>query len=144
MASQHRCSAQPNQGSLPNVHHPQRWIFGENSKIYNYDLFDPNESFGGLTVLEIDPATPFQVRDASLHRAARWSETPKGVGTRKGSWVRDFADGHDCSARAPSAGHFAARANRALPIISTGGSAGVQMSWREFGRISKVLHRAGF
>ena len=42
--------------------HPQRWIFGESSKIYNYDLFDPTQSlFGGLTVLEIDPAT-FQVR----------------------------------------------------------------------------------
>src|SRR2546430_17499607 len=41
--------------------HPQRWIFGESSKIYNYDLFDPTQNlFGVLTVLEIDSVT-FQV-----------------------------------------------------------------------------------
>src|SRR5260370_19073158 len=38
--------------------HPQRWIFGENSKIYNYDLFDPTPNlFGGLSVLELAPRT---------------------------------------------------------------------------------------
>src|SRR5260370_24477983 len=38
--------------------HPQRWLFGENSKIYNYDLVNPTQNlFGGLTVLERDPAT---------------------------------------------------------------------------------------
>ena len=31
---------------------PQRWIFGDNWKIYNYDVFEPTQNlFGGLTVL---------------------------------------------------------------------------------------------
>src|SRR6267143_938351 len=72
--------------------HPQRWIFGEGSKIYNYDLFDPAEKlFGGLTVLEIDPVT-FQVRRRIFASRARWSET-QNVWVLEGSRVRDFADG---------------------------------------------------
>src|SRR5262249_35081951 len=36
---------------------PQRWILGENSKIYNYDLFDSTQNlFGGLSVIELDPS----------------------------------------------------------------------------------------
>jgi len=35
---------------------PERWIFGENSKIYNYDLFDPTQNlFGGLSVRRSNP-----------------------------------------------------------------------------------------
>src|SRR5260370_14128656 len=72
--------------------HPQRWIFGENYKIYNYDLFDPTQNlFGGLTVLEIDPGT-FQVRRRIFASRARWSVTQKVWGL-EGSWGRDFADG---------------------------------------------------
>ena len=33
-----------------------QWIFGENGKIYNYELFDPDQNlFGGLSVFELDP-----------------------------------------------------------------------------------------
>src|SRR5256884_5966725 len=36
--------------------HPPRWMFGGDSKIYNYDLFDPDQNmFGGVSVLELDP-----------------------------------------------------------------------------------------
>jgi len=53
---------------------PQRWIFGENAKIYNYDFFDSRQSlFGGLSVLEIDPAT-FQIRRRVFASRAHWSE----------------------------------------------------------------------
>ena len=35
---------------------PERWIFGENAKIYNYDLFDPNQSlFGGSALWRSTP-----------------------------------------------------------------------------------------
>jgi LPS export ABC transporter permease LptF/LPS export ABC transporter permease LptG len=72
--------------------HPQRWIFGEDSKIYNYDLFDPAQNlFGGLSVIEIDPAT-FQVRRRVFASRARWSESQK-VWVLEGGWVRDFSDG---------------------------------------------------
>ncbi|MGB6885398.1 MAG: LPS export ABC transporter permease LptF, partial [Candidatus Acidiferrum sp.] len=42
--------------------HPERWIFGNDEKIYNYDLFEPAENlFGGLSVVELDPST-FQMK----------------------------------------------------------------------------------
>jgi len=123
--------------------HPQRWIFGENSKIYNYDLFDPTQNlFGGLTVLEIDPAT-FQVRRRIFASRARWSETPK-VWVLEGSWVRDFADG------------TIVRYERLPPVTSLPELTeppsyfnrevrqAFQMSWRELRRYIEGLHRAGF
>lgn len=69
---------------------PQRWIFGENAKIYNYDLFDPAENlFGGLSVIEIDPRN-FEMRRRIFAQRAKWSETP-GVWELENAWVRDFS-----------------------------------------------------
>ena len=125
--------------------HPQRWIFGENYKIYNYDLFDPTQNlFGGLTVLEIDPAT-FQVRRRIFASRARWSVTQKVWGL-EGSWVRDFADG------------TIVRYERLPAVISLPelteppayfnpdrwGKQAFQMSWRELRNYIEGLHRAGF
>jgi len=71
---------------------PQRWIFGENSKVYNYDLFDPSERlFGGLTVVELDPAT-FQMKRRVFATRAHWLDTQKTWLLESG-WVRDFSDG---------------------------------------------------
>ena len=71
---------------------PQRWIFGENSKIYNYDLFDPAQNLlGGLSVVELDPAT-FQMRRRVFANRATWSDSQK-VWVLEGGWVRDFAEG---------------------------------------------------
>jgi LPS export ABC transporter permease LptF/LPS export ABC transporter permease LptG len=72
--------------------HPQRWIFGNDEKIYNYDLFDPTQNlFGGLSVVELDPAT-FQMRRRVFATRATWSDSQK-VWVLEGGWVRDFADG---------------------------------------------------
>ena len=71
---------------------PQRWIFGENSKIYNYDFFDPNLNFfGGLNVLEIDPTT-FQMKRRVFANRAQWSDAQKAWILESG-WVRDFSNG---------------------------------------------------
>ncbi len=71
---------------------PQRWIFGEASKIYNYDVFEPTQKvFGGLTILELDPAT-FQVRRRVFASRAAWSETQKAW-ILEGGWIRDFSGG---------------------------------------------------
>ncbi len=71
---------------------PERWIFGENSKIYNYDLFDPAQNlFGGLTVLEMDPAT-FEVRRRVFAVRAQWSESQK-LWVLESGWVREFSGG---------------------------------------------------
>src|SRR5690349_7845428 len=72
--------------------HPQRWIFGENSKIYNYDVFDPEQNlFGGLSVLELDPGD-FHLRRRIFAARARWSEPQHGWVLESG-WIREFSDG---------------------------------------------------
>src|SRR5213075_2123975 len=72
--------------------HPQRWIFGENSKIYNYDVFDPEQNlFGGLSVLELDPSD-FHLRRRIFAARARWSEPQHGWVLESG-WMREFSDG---------------------------------------------------
>jgi LPS export ABC transporter permease LptF/LPS export ABC transporter permease LptG len=122
---------------------PQRWIFGENNKIYNYDLFDPAQSlFGGLSVLEIDPAD-FQLRRRIFASRARWSESQK-VWVLEGGWVRDFSDG--------AIVHY----DRLPPVTSMPELTeppsyfnrevrqAFQMSWSELSAYIDGLHRAGF
>ncbi len=71
---------------------PQRWIFGENSKVYNYDLFDPTQNlFGGLTVIELDPTT-FEMKRRVFATRARWLTAEKTWVLESG-WVREFANG---------------------------------------------------
>src|ERR1700691_1865666 len=67
----------------------RQWIFGENSKIYNYELFDPASNlFGGLNVFELDPAT-FQVRRRIFATRATWEPT-ENTWVLTSGWVRDF------------------------------------------------------
>jgi len=121
---------------------PERWIFGENSKIYNYDLFDSTQNlFGGLTVLEIDPAT-FEMRRRVFASRARWSASQK-LWLLESGWVREFSGGamvrydrfnvKDLPELTESPSYF----NReVLPAI--------QMSWPQLRRYIDDLHRAGF
>src|SRR5229473_1698248 len=72
--------------------HPQRWIFGENYKVYNYDVFDSEQNlFGGLSVLELDP-NDFHLRRRIFAARARWSEPQHGWVLESG-WIREFSDG---------------------------------------------------
>jgi len=121
---------------------PQRWIFGENYKIYNYDLFDPLQNlFGGLSVLEIDPAN-FQMRRRIFAKRGRWSES-QHVWVLEGGWVRDFADG--------SIAHYEQFTAAAPPELTEPPSyfnrevrQAFQMSLPELGTYIDGLHRAGF
>jgi len=122
---------------------PQRWIFGENNKIYNYDLFDPSQNlFGGLTVLEIDPRD-FQLRRRIFATRARWSESQK-VWVLEGGWVRDFSGGTIVKyEKLPPV--------TSLPELIEPPSyfnrevrQAFQLSWRELSVYIEGLHRAGF
>lgn len=121
---------------------PQRWIFGENAKIYNYDLFDPAQNlFGGLSVVEIDPAT-FQMRRRVFASRAQWSDTQK-VWVLEGGWVRDFSDG--------TITHYERFPVTSLPELSEPPSyfnrevrQASQMSWVGLRRYISDLHKAGF
>jgi LPS export ABC transporter permease LptG len=121
---------------------PERWIFGQNSKIYNYDLFDPAQNlFGGLTVLEVDPIT-FEIRRRIFAARAQWSATQK-LWLLESGWVREFSSGKidryerfnvkDLPELTEPPSYF----NReVLPAI--------QMSWPQLHRYIDDLHRAGF
>jgi len=123
--------------------HPQRWIFGENYKIYNYDLFDPTQNlFGGLTVLEINPAT-FQVRRRIFASRARWSATQKVWGL-EGSWVRDFADGTIVRYERLPAVISLPELTEPPSYFNREVRQAFQMSWRELRNYIEGLHRAGF
>ena len=121
---------------------PQRWIFGENAKVYNYDFFDPQQNlFGGLSVLEIDPAT-FQVRRRVFASRAQWSDA-QNLWVLESGWVRDFSDGtisryerfnvKDLPELTEPPTYFHREVRQAF-----------QMNWSELRRYIEGLHRAGF
>lgn len=67
-----------------------QWIFGEHDKIYNYQLFDPdNNLFGGLNIFELDPST-FQVRRRIYANRTHWEPSLNSWVLESG-WVRDFS-----------------------------------------------------
>jgi LPS export ABC transporter permease LptG len=121
---------------------PQRWIFGENSKIYNYDLFSPLQNlFGGLSVVEIDPAT-FNVRRRIFATRAQWSASQK-IWLLESGWVRDFSGG--------SITRFDQFSVQAFPELTEPPEyfnrevrQAFQMNWSELNRYIEDLRRAGF
>ena len=67
----------------------RQWIFGENTKLYNYELFDAYRNlFGGLNVFELDPKT-FQLRRRVYATRARWADELQTWVLEQG-WVRDL------------------------------------------------------
>jgi LPS export ABC transporter permease LptF/LPS export ABC transporter permease LptG len=121
---------------------PQRWIFGDNAKVYNYDLFDPNQNlFGGLSVLEIDPAT-FEIRRRVFAARAQWSDA-QNLWVLEGGWVRDFAGG--------SVAKYEPFNVKDLPELTEPPSyfhrevrQAYQMNWAELRRYAANLQKAGF
>ena len=121
---------------------PQRWIFGENGKIYNYDLFDPGKDlFAGLTVLELEPGT-FHIKRRVFANQAQWSES-QNVWILESGWVRDFRDGaiekyDKFSATAlPELNEPPTYFNREVLQAS-------QLSFRQLGGYIEELRHAGF
>lgn len=121
----------------------RQWIFGENSKIYNYELFDPDRQlFGGLNVFELDPAT-FQIRRRIYATRATW-EPSEDAWVLTGGWVRDFdADGHVLRYEPFTA--------TSLPELTEPPSyfrrevrQYYQMNWRQLGQYIESLRQAGF
>ena len=121
---------------------PQRWIFGENTKVYNYDFFDSTQKlFGGLSVVELDPAT-FAMRRRVYAARARWLDTAQTWVLESG-WVRDFADGtvlrYDRFKVTTLAELVEPPSYFNREVIQAS-----QMSWRDLRRYIAGLQRAGF
>ena len=67
----------------------RKWIFGQHSNIYYYQLFDSERNeFGRLSVYQFDPAT-FQLTQRIYAARARWEETVRQWVCTQG-WERDF------------------------------------------------------
>jgi LPS export ABC transporter permease LptG len=121
---------------------PQRWIFGENSKVYNYDIFDSTQKiFGGLSVIELDPVT-FQMKRRIFANRAQWLENEKTWALESG-WVRDFSDG--------TVAKYAPFQVTSLPELVEPPSyfnreviQAFQMSWRDLRHYIEGLRLAGF
>jgi LPS export ABC transporter permease LptG len=124
-------------------YHPTReWIFGEGARIYNYELFDPNRQlFGGLSVIELDPAS-FQVSRRIFAARAHW-EGAQETWILESGWVRDFEGGRVTRfepfrvAAFPELteppGYFSREIRQAF-----------QMNWKELRNYIEELHQAGF
>jgi LPS export ABC transporter permease LptF/LPS export ABC transporter permease LptG len=67
----------------------RKWIFGQHSDIYYYELFDPDrDQFGRLAVFQFDPAT-FQLTKRIYADRARWEDSLQRWVCTQG-WERDL------------------------------------------------------
>jgi LPS export ABC transporter permease LptF/LPS export ABC transporter permease LptG len=121
----------------------RQWIFGENAKIYNYELYDSDRQlFGGLNVFELDPAT-FQIRRRVFATRASWEPT-QSLWVLTGGWVRDFGSDGRVERYEPfklttlpeltePPGYFRREVRQSF-----------QMNWRQLGEYIASLSHAGF
>ena len=120
----------------------RQWIFGENAKVYNYELFDyDHELFGGLNVFELDPAT-FGIRRRIYAARAHW-DSHQAIWILESGWIRDFDHG-----RITHYTPFMATAMNELSEPPTYFNREVrqsyQMTWWELKRYIGDLQQAGF
>jgi LPS export ABC transporter permease LptF/LPS export ABC transporter permease LptG len=123
-------------------HPAHEWIFGENEKIFNYQLFDPDQNlFGGLSMFEIDPVT-FRMKRRVYAERAKWEPT-LNVWILEAGWVRDFEAGRVRS--------YVPFKVQSLPEFSeTPGyfkrevRQSYQMNWRQLAEYIRGLRQAGF
>ncbi len=67
----------------------RKWIFGQHSDIYYYQLFDPDrDTFGGISVFQFDPQT-FQITHRIAAERAHWS-SPMGRWVYEQGWERSL------------------------------------------------------
>jgi LPS export ABC transporter permease LptF/LPS export ABC transporter permease LptG len=119
-----------------------QWIFGENGKIYNYELFDADRNlFGGLSVFELDPAT-FQMRRRVFASRATWEPT-ENTWVLTGGWVRDF-DGGRVTQYAPFKVESLPEISEPPTYFRREVRQSYQMNWRQLGEYIISLHQAGF
>ncbi|MFZ0480168.1 MAG: LptF/LptG family permease [Terriglobales bacterium] len=67
----------------------RKWIFGQHSDIYYYQLFDPDrDAFGGITIFQFDPKT-FEITHRISAERAHWS-APMGRWVYEQGWERSL------------------------------------------------------
>lgn len=120
----------------------RQWIFGENAKIYNYELFDPDhELFGGLNVFEVNPAT-FEIRRRIYAARAHW-DSQQGLWILESGWIRDFDHGQ-LTRYQPFLADALNELNEPPSYFNREVRQSYQMTWWELERYIGDLHHAGF
>jgi LPS export ABC transporter permease LptF/LPS export ABC transporter permease LptG len=120
----------------------RQWIFGENAKVYNYELFDPDrELFGGLNVFEVNPAT-FEIRRRIYAARAHW-DASQGLWILESGWLRDFDHGK-VTRFEPFLANAFQELNEPPSYFNREVRQSYQMTWWELKRYINDLSQAGF
>ncbi len=119
-----------------------QWIFGENEKVYNYELFDSDQNlFGGLNVFELDPDS-FQMLRRVFAGRAQWVPS-LNTWVLESGWVRDFKGGRVVR-------YIPFRVSSLEELIEPPTyfkrevRQSYQMNWRQLGQYIRDLRQAGF
>jgi LPS export ABC transporter permease LptF/LPS export ABC transporter permease LptG len=117
-----------------------QWIFGENSKIYNYDFFDSDRHlFGGLNVFELDGGT-FQIKRRVFATRAFWEQN---AWILESGWARDF-DANGVVSYTPFQVTKLAELTEPPTYFTREVRQASQMNWQELRGYINDLHQAGF
>jgi LPS export ABC transporter permease LptF/LPS export ABC transporter permease LptG len=120
----------------------RQWIFGENAKIYNYELFDPDrELFGGLNVFELDPAS-FEIKRRIYATRAHW-DGQQGIWILESGWIREFSHGQ-LTRYTPFLANALNELSEPPSYFNREVRQSYQMTWWELRRYIGDLHQAGF
>jgi lipopolysaccharide export LptBFGC system permease protein LptF len=122
---------------------PQRsWILGDDSRVYNYQLFDPDRSlFGRLSIFELDPDT-FALRRRIYAERARWLPEERAWALSSG-WVRSFSPTGVVS-YVPFSEQLFSELHEPPSYFNREIRQGYQMNWQELRGYINELARAGF
>jgi lipopolysaccharide export system permease protein len=120
----------------------RKWIFGQHSNIYYYQLFDSERNeFGRLSVFQFDPAT-FQLTQRVYAARARWEETVHQWVCTQG-WERDFRGPAIENYRTFEVGTFAA-VSEPPTYFKKEVKQSSEMSYQELRRYIHDLQQSGF
>jgi LPS export ABC transporter permease LptF/LPS export ABC transporter permease LptG len=121
----------------------RQWIFGENDKIYNYELFDPDRAlFGGLNIFELNPATFGITRRVYASRAV-W-EPSENTWVLTGGWIREFDSAGRVTRYFPFKAYSLPELTEPPSYFRREVRQYYQMNWRQLGQYIASLRQAGF
>ncbi len=123
-------------------HPAHEWIFGEDNKVFNYEIFDADHDlFGGLSVFELDPNT-FQLKRRIFAQRARW-EPSLNAWILESGWIRDF-DGGRVKTYAPFKATTMPELTEQPSYFKREVRQSYQMNWRQLAEYIRGLQQAGF
>jgi LPS export ABC transporter permease LptF/LPS export ABC transporter permease LptG len=121
----------------------RQWIFGENDKIYNYELFDPDRQlFGGLNVFELNPRT-FEITRRVYASRAVW-EPSVSTWVLTGGWIREFDSDGRITRYYPFKAYSLPELTEPPNYFRREVRQYYQMNWRQLGQYIANLRQAGF